>query len=348
MTEQPDYFKTFCKISKAFGTALSTEKLLDLIVESAIESMRAKAACLFLADEEKDIFVPVAQKGLSENYLHAKPLQAKQLVSAILKGGYLYIQDATSDPRVEHHDVKKAEGIASILDVPVMLRDKAIGVLALYTAAVRTFNADEIEFLSALAEQGGMAVERARLLDRIQSNSALFLQLTSSINSSLDIKHILHILTADISKAFGMKSALIRLINETTGTLDLVGSWGLSDEFLNKGPVYAEKSLSEALQGKTVVIEDVAGDRRLQYRQALIDEGILSMLSVPIKSKSEVIGVMRLFSALKRKFPEDMVMLLEALAHAGALAIQNASMYLKLQHDKESLEKDIWSHRSWF
>jgi 3-methyladenine DNA glycosylase Tag len=41
-------------------------------------------------------------------------------------------------------------------------------------------------------------------------------------------------------------------------------------------------------------------------------------------------------------------MLVEALAHAGALAIQNASMYLKLQHDKESLEKDIWSHRSWF
>jgi hypothetical protein len=57
---------------------------------------------------------------------------------------------------------------------------------------------------------------------------------------------------------------------------------------------------------------------------------------------------MRLFSALKRRYPEDMVMLLEALAHAGALAIQNASMYLKLQHDKESLEKDIWSHRRWF
>ena len=107
MTEQPDYFKTFCKVSKAFGTVLSTEKLLDLIVESAIETMDAKAACLFLADEEKDIFVPVAQKGLSDNYLHAKPLQAKQLVGAILKGGYLHIKDATSDPRVENHDAKK-------------------------------------------------------------------------------------------------------------------------------------------------------------------------------------------------------------------------------------------------
>ena len=116
MTKQPDYFKTFCNVSKAFGTAISTEKLLDLIVASVIETMQAKAACLFLADEEKDVFIPVSQKGLSDNYLHAKPLQAKLIVSAILKGGYLYIQDATSDPRVEHHDAKKAEGIASILE----------------------------------------------------------------------------------------------------------------------------------------------------------------------------------------------------------------------------------------
>jgi len=83
MTKKPDYFKTFCNVSQAFGTTISTEQLLDLIVASAIETMRAKAACLFLADEEKDVFVPVSQKGLSDTYLHAKPLQAKKVVSAI-------------------------------------------------------------------------------------------------------------------------------------------------------------------------------------------------------------------------------------------------------------------------
>ncbi len=348
MTEQPDYFKTFCRVSKAFGTVLSTEKLLELIVESSIQTMNAKAACLFLADEEKDVFVPVAQKGLSDNYLHAKPMQAKAIVSAILKGGYLYIRDATSDPRVENHEAKKAEGVASILDVPVMVRAKAIGVLALYTGTPREFSKDEIDFLSALAEQGGMAVERSRLLERIQKNSALFLQLASSINSSLEIKKILHTLTAEISQSLGMKGAVIRLLNEKTGTLDLVSTHGLSDGFLNKGPVYAEKSVAEALTGKTVVIRDVATDDRIQYRQEHVDEGIASMLSVPIKSREEVIGVMRLYSAIKRDYPQDTLMLLEALAHTGALAIQNASMYLKLQHAKENLEKDIWSHRSWF
>ncbi|HSQ83862.1 MAG TPA: hypothetical protein VLM43_03965 [Desulfobacterales bacterium] len=101
MTKKHDYFKTFCKISKAFGTTLGKEKLLDLIVHSAIDTMDAKAACLFLADKEKDVFIPVAQKGLSENYLHASPMRAKKIVDDILKGGYLSFYDATTDPRLE-------------------------------------------------------------------------------------------------------------------------------------------------------------------------------------------------------------------------------------------------------
>jgi signal transduction protein with GAF and PtsI domain len=89
MTKEKDYFRTFCKVSKAFGTTLSSEKLLDLIVQSAIDTMDGKAACLFLAEEQKDIFVPVAQKGLSDNYLHQKPLKARRLVKAIVKEGHL-------------------------------------------------------------------------------------------------------------------------------------------------------------------------------------------------------------------------------------------------------------------
>ena len=348
MTKEKDYFRTFCKVSKAFGSTLSREKLLDMIVESAIETMEAKAACLFLADQKQDIFVPTAQMGLSDNYLHAKPLRAKAIVTAVLKGGYLTIRDATTDPRVEHHDVKKAEGIASILDVPVIVRNKVIGILALYTAAPRDFSSEEIEFLTALAEQGGMAVEQARLLERIQKNSMLFLDLASNINSSLDVKKILHNLTVDICEALGMKGVIIRLLNKKTGNLHLVASHGLSDEFLNKGPVSAEKSVAQAMKGETIIIEDVNTDKRVQYQDEVIREGIVSMLVVPIKVKDDVIGIMRLCSAVKRDYPEDIIVLVNALAQTGGLAIQNASLYMALQDDMKELKDDIWSHRTWF
>ena len=348
MAKKRDYFKIFCKVSKAFGTTLGKEALLDLIVESAIETMDAKAACLFLADEKRDIFVPTAQKGLSDNYLHAKPMRAKSVVQAIIKGGYLAIPDATTDPRLENHEAKKAEGIASILDVPVMVRDKLIGVLALYSATARDFSTDEIEFLTALAEQGGMAIQRARLLERIQKNSMLFLDLASNINASLDVKKILHNLTVDLSEALGMKGVIIRLLNKETGNLQLVASHGLSEQFLNKGPVSAEKSVTQAMKGETVIIDNVEDDKRLQYRDEVIQEGIVSMLVVPIKVKDDVIGIMRLCSAVKRDYPEDIILLVNALAQTGGLAIQNASLYLALQDDMKELKDDIWSHRAWF
>jgi len=348
MTKRNNYFKTFCKISKAFGTTLSKEKLLDLIVHSAIDTMDAKAACLFLADEEKDVFIPMAQKGLSENYLHASPIRAKKIVDEILKGGYLSFYDATTDSRLENLEAKKTEGIASILSVPVLVKDKAIGILSLYTGEPRDFSQDEIDFLTALAEQGGIAIGQARLFERINQNSTLFLNLASSINSTLDIKKILHILSAEICEALNMKGVAIRLLNNETGNLELVASYGLNEEFINKGPVSAEKSISQVLKGETIIVEDVATDDRIEYREETLKEGIASILCVPIKSREEVIGVMKLYSDAVRKYPQDVIILVNALAHTGGLAIQNASMYLSLQEDKKSLEEDIWSHRSWF
>lgn len=348
MTKQKDYFQTFCNLSQTFGTAVSMEELLKLIVDSAIETMAGKAACLFLADYKQDIFVPKAQAGLSDNYLHTNPIAAKRLLAALRKKGHLVFEDATSDPRLEHHDAKKAEGIASILTVPVMVEDRCIGVLSLYTAEKRKFPKDDIFFLKAMAANGGIALRKARLLERIEKNSMLFLELASAINSSLDIKQVLYNMGEKTCKALGMKGVTIRLLNEDTHSLDLVSSYGLSKKYNNIGPVSAEKSIAAALEGETVVIEDVSKDDRLQYPKEVMAEGIHSVVCVPIRSRDRIIGVMRLFSECKRRYPEDFITIVEALAHTGALAIQNASMYLSLKEDKKNLEEEIWSHRSYF
>ena len=82
----------------------------------------------------------MAQTGLSDNYLHANPMKALSIVTAVEKKGYLFFADATSDPRLENHDAKKAEGIASLLTVPVTVKDRTIGILSLYTAEHREFD----------------------------------------------------------------------------------------------------------------------------------------------------------------------------------------------------------------
>jgi GAF domain-containing protein len=128
-----------------------------------------------------------------------------------------------------------------------------------------------------------------------------------------------------------------------------VASYGLSKKYLQKGPVSAQKSITHALKGqKPVIILNAATDKRVQYHAMNEEEGIVTILAAPIKTKEQVIGVLRLYSKVARHFTPEEIKLVTALAYLGGLAIQNASLYLMCQADMKDLKEELWSHRSWF
>lgn len=348
MATKPDYFRSLSKLSKEFGTTKDEDKLLNLIVESAVKTMKAKAAVIFLMDEVTEKNTAVAQTGLSDKYIHAGVGHAGKITPQLLKDGYIYFRDSTTDPRLTNHEMKKAEGLASLLTVPVMVKGKMLGILALYTSEIRKFTKDEIEFLSILAEQGGIAIENIQLLKKLREYVQIFLKLAANISSSLDVKTILQALTEDTAKSLNVKAASVRLLDEDKKTLKLVASFGLSEKYLNKGPISAEKSIAVALQGKPVVVNNASTDAGVQYKKEKKEEGIASILCVPIKSKDDVIGVLRLYSDRQRDFSDDEINLVSALAYQGGLAIQNACLYLAIQSDIKDLKENIWSHKCWF
>lgn len=348
MIRKQSFFQSFCKICRVLGTSADVNEILDLLIQNVIDTMDGKAACIFLADEEKDIFVPAAEKGLSKNYYHTRPKHARKMVEDILKGGHIFIYDATSDPLAGDCESKKAEGIASILVVPVMVKDKAIGVLSLYTSTPRNFTSDEIEFLSAVAEQGGMALEHARLLEQIRENNKLFFSISSKINSSLDVKKVLNIFASEIAHFFDLKALTIRLLSEDKKGLQLVTSYGLSTKYLNKGAISMGKNINKVLDGNIIAVKDALSDQRIQYKKEKQEEGLASMLYAPVMAGEKIIGVMTLYSGTIREFTEDEITMVTALALQGGLAIQNASLHLALKDEMKGLKDDIWSHRMWF
>jgi len=342
------YFKIIRKINEAFETTRDMNTLLNLIVESAVQTMKGKAACLFLADERKEFYQPMAQVGLSEHYLHAQEKESRQIAPTLIKEGYIYYRDAATDPRLENRDMKKNEGIGSLLVVPAIIKGNLIGVLTLYTAKIREFSQDEIDFLRILAEEGGLAIENARLVDSLRRNTQMFSKLAASIVSSLDVKTILQTLTEEVSQTLGVKGASIRLLNDERTTLQMVAHYGLSEKYVGTMVVSAEKSITDALNGKPVMIVDVAADKTVRRKKEKQEEGIASLLSIPIKTRDEVIGILRLYSGTRRQFTEDDVMLVTALANLGGLAIQNAGLYLMLQSDLKEMKEASWTYKCWF
>lgn len=348
MAKGKNYFDIICELHQAFNSVKTHNELLNLVVEAAVDAMDSKAACLFLKPPGSEFFFHKAQTGLSSDYLHANPMKAVRIISALEEKGYLYFEDATTDERLENHEAKKKEGIASILTVPVRVADQISGILSLYSAVPRKFTKREIDFLCVLADQSGLAIRMNALMNRLKKNSMLFLELASDINSSLDIREIMKNLTKHVCEAFEMKGADVRLLDEDSDALTLMASYGLSDAFIERKRTINTEATSRALKGETVIVSDIDTDDRITFRKEIQKEGIKSMIVTPVMTRDQVIGVMRFYSAEFTRFPSDVLVMMEALAHQGGLAIQNASMYLALQEEKTNLEEDIWSHRAWF
>ena len=251
MSTEEGYFRALSKLSKEAGAAADEKEMLQLYVTAAVKTLKAKAAVIFLMDQDSEEYIQntaAAQVGLSKRYIHAGPAHAVKISSQLLKDGYMYFRDATSDKRLANRDAKQAEGIGSILSVPVMDKGKMLGILSLYTKDIREFSREEIDFLSILAEQGGSAIANAHLIQRLRNQSRIFLKLAASISESLDVKTILQALTQDLVQSLDLKAASVRLLDENKRTLKTVASFGLSEKYLNKGQILADKNIAQALK----------------------------------------------------------------------------------------------------
>lgn len=349
MSNSHDYFKAFCRISALLQTSATREEILNHLVESVRSTMNAKACSLFLIrsrSEAGGLFYPAAQVGLSEGYIHSGPAKHRDITRDIIEqGGYMAVRDATTDPRVEHHEAKRREGIASILVIPVLADQDPIGILAIYTATPHDFSEEEREFAQALATQGGLAILRSHRDHRSRRNMELLASVSETLNSSLDIKVVLHLMTSEITLAFDLRGVSIRLLDEGR-RLRLVASYGLSERYLGKGPISAAR-LDTLIGNQWEFIEDV-GESDIEYRKERLEEGIVSMLHLPITIKNTAIGIIGLYDDKKRAVCDEDISLISSIARQCGLAIQNASLYLQLQQDKKDLEEEIWGHKAWF
>jgi len=87
--------------------------------------------------------------------------------------------------------------------------------------------------------------------------------------------------------------------------------------------------MPDVVKGKVVLIENVATNKHIQYRDEAIKEGIVSILSVPIFVKGYVIGEMRLYSAEKREYDKEDIEFILASVEIGGIAITNSKFLSK-------------------
>lgn len=168
-------------------------------------------------------------------------------------------------------------------------------------------------------------------------------QLYRGISSTLGLSPRLDFICKSIMEVMGVKGVAIRLIDEKTNRLELASATGLSEAYLNKGPVDADKSLVKALEGEPHFVLDASTDPAVQYPEEARIEGIVSMLALPLKGREKVIGTLRLYTNKRRYFSQYELNFLSALSSQGAISIENAKIYDTLERQDEAKSEFIMS-----
>ena len=180
---------------------------------------------------------------------------------------------------------------------------------------------------------------------------AKLIELTGAISQCKDAEEVALLTAGGVKNAFGVKGCSVFLIKKGTRELGLAASFGLSSEYLDKGPVRYMQEITEAKDQVPIAIYDVQDDPRIQYPEAAKKEGISSLLGVPIVARNAVIGALRVYTSKPWKFSIQDITILQAVAQICGMAMDRCRMYKGYKSSIEVLKnlrgKEYYESRGW-
>lgn len=165
-----------------------------------------------------------------------------------------------------------------------------------------------------------------------------FKAISHAISTYEDFNLLIRHLAEGAARSFRAKGCSILLLDEREKQLFHVGSYGISDEYLQKGPVFADQKQTALYTGQPVFVEDMQHDARVQYPEAAAKEGIVSMQSVPIMCRGVPVGILRIYLNEPVELHEEDVNALCVLTEQLGVVIDNNGMRNFLEKVKMALE----------
>ncbi|MBF0490153.1 MAG: GAF domain-containing protein [Candidatus Omnitrophica bacterium] len=160
-------FDSLIKVSRSITSEHYLDEILNLIVVVTAEMLNSKVCSVMLLDEKSQELVIKATQSLSEDYKKKPSIKVENSLSGtVLKTRKpVAVYDVRHDEKYAYKDLAVKEGLTSMIAVPMTVKDKAIGVINVYTKQLHRFSEEEINVLQMVANQAAVAVENTKLME---------------------------------------------------------------------------------------------------------------------------------------------------------------------------------------
>jgi GAF domain-containing protein/DNA-binding response OmpR family regulator len=339
-------------------SSFDLQSVLETLAESAARLCDADHAWLFR--REGDGFRWAASYGHSleehariRDYFkaqHVKPGRGSLIGRTALEGKPTHIVDVFADPDYTWTEAQKLGQYRTTFGVPLLREGVTIGVMALTRSQVRAFTDKQIELATTFADQAGIAIENARLLNELRESlqqqiaTADVLKVIS--RSAFDLQPVLDTLVESAARICQADIGHIALPKEG-GFFRSAATFGFSPElkaefaYLDFKPDRGSVTGRALLEGRTVHILDAQTDPEYELPKILEVGGHHSMIGTPLLRDGSPIGVFGLARFAVRPFTEKQIELLTTFADQAVIAIENARLFNEVQMRTRELARSV-------
>jgi len=336
----PEVLVTLAEIGEEVNASLDLDEVLAHTAVLIKRHIDYELFGVLMVDEEgtylKHRFAVGYPPGLAENL--RVPIGQGITGTAAATGHPVRVSDVSQDPRY----INAIDNVRSELAVPLMFRGKCVGVLDIQSRHPDYFTKEQQNILTVLASRLAVAIENARLFQKVRTQAETLLvlnEVSREIGSILDVEELLRRAAELVKRVIDYQILSIMLYDEAQQIfrhrLDVKHGQRVQGKLrvaATEGLVGAAATLREP-----VLVPDVTADARY----LMVNPETRSELAIPMIHQGRVIGVLDLESPQLNYFTADHVQTLTILAANLAVSLENARLYEKVAKDEARLERDL-------
>src|SRR5215211_1434991 len=327
-------------VSREVATALDLRTVLQRVIYEVMQNVGGDRCSIVVLDD--------AGKAVDATIVYGKEFHehtTQQLRDTVERGlaGWVIrnrkavlILDTSKDERwlMRPDDALDKSGIKSAICVPLLAREKLVGVLTLVHPAPNVFSDEQLNLVQAIADQAGIAVLNARLYTESQRQARVMTALAegaAAMNASLRMEDVYQRILIQTMQALQVETVAVGMLDGEQIIYRAAAGQNAGNILGRKIPLGQGIAGAAALEGHGVVVPDVSQDKHYGEADQFGGIEMRAVVIAPIQSQGRVIGIIEAINPIAGTFDPDALLVMTGIGGLAGSTIQNAQLFERLQ-----------------
>ena len=327
-------------VSRELATALDLRTVLQRVLYEAIQNVGGERCSIVVLDDSGkavDATIVYGTQVLEHTTQQLRDTTERGLAGWVIRHrrGVL-VPDTSKDERwlMRPDDAMDKSGVKSAICVPLLAREKLVGVLTLVHPKPNVFTNEQFDLMQAIADQAGIAVLNARLYTESQRQARVMTALAegaSAMNASLRMEDVFQRILIQTVQALQVETAAIGMIDGDQLVYRAAAGHNAGNIIGRKVRLGDGIVATAARDSRGVVVSNIGQDKNFSEADQLGGVEIRSIIVAPIQSPLGVIGIIEAINPMSNSFDPDALLVMTGIGGLAGTTIQNAQLFEKLQ-----------------